>query len=75
MDTLYLGKFTFKNAYYGRSDEGVIIKLSSKAKSGEVKNTYSREMLISDFILKPDLEATEAAIADEDEEEEAGGEE
>ena len=32
-------------------------------------------MLISDFILKPDLEATEAAIADEDEEEEAGGEE
>ncbi|MBO5585925.1 MAG: fasciclin domain-containing protein [Bacteroidaceae bacterium] len=75
VDTLYLGKFTFKNAYYGRSDEGVIIKLSSKAKSGEVKNTYSREMLISDFILKPDLEATEAAIADEDEEEEAGGEE
>lgn len=75
VDTLYLGKFTFRNAYYGRSDEGVVIKLSSTAKSSEAKTTYSREMLISDFILKPDLETTEAAIADDDDEEEAGGEE
>lgn len=73
-DTLYLGKFTFKNAYYGRSDEGVVIKLSSTAKSSEVKDTYSREMLISDFILVPDLEATEAALEGEGTEE-AGEEE
>lgn len=73
-DTLYLGKFTFKNAYYGRSDEGVVIKLSSTAKSSEAKDTYSREMLISDFILVPDLEATEAALEGEGTEE-AGEEE
>jgi hypothetical protein len=75
MDTLYLGKFTFKNAYYGRSDDGVVIKLSSTAKSTEVKKTYSREMLISDFILKPDLEATEAALADDDDNDEGEGDE
>ena len=74
VDTLYLGKYTFKNAYYGRSNEGVVIKFTTTAKSGEAKNTYAREMLISDFILKPDLEATEAALESE-EDDEAGDEE
>lgn len=74
-DTLYLGKFTFKNSYYRRSDEGVVIQLSSRPNTSEAKNTYSREMLISDFILVPDLEATEAALEGEETEEAGEGEE
>ena len=51
-DTTYLGQYTFKNAYYGRNDEGVIIQLQTNITSKQTDD-YSREMLISSIILKP----------------------
>lgn len=65
VDTVYLGQISFRNAYYGRADEGVVLQLTPKMSSAEAKK-YSREMLISDFILKPNLEATEAALKDDE---------
>ena len=62
VDTLYLGEYTFKNAYYGRADEGVILKVESNVTSAEERRkTYSREMLISGFILRPKLSTGEEA--------------
>ncbi len=51
-DTTYLGSWTFKNAYYGRNDEGVILQLQTYITSKQT-DEYSREMLISSIILKP----------------------
>jgi hypothetical protein len=51
-DTTYLGSWTFKNAYYGRNDEGVILQLQTVITSKQT-HEYSREMLISSIILKP----------------------
>lgn len=51
-DTTFLGTHKFKNAYYGRNDEGVVIQLQSQI-SSKLKDVYSREMLISSIILKP----------------------
>ncbi len=51
-DTTYLGSYTFKNAYYGRNDEGVVIQLQTYITSKQT-DQYSREMLISSIILKP----------------------
>lgn len=51
-DTTYLGEYTFKNAYYGRNEEGVLIQFQSQVTS-KLASTYSREMLISALILKP----------------------
>lgn len=51
-DTTYLGQWTFKNAYYGRSDYGVILQIVSSVLSKDRK-VYSPEMLISSIILKP----------------------
>ncbi|MBR1668628.1 MAG: fasciclin domain-containing protein [Bacteroidaceae bacterium] len=58
-DTTYLGSYTFKNAYYGRNDEGVIIQLQTYITSKQTEQ-YSREMLISSIILKPRDEFGEA---------------
>ena len=60
IDTLYLGDYSFKNAYYNRNDEGVLIQFDvqiSSSKTGE----FSREMLVSGLLLKPKFEAEEAA--------------
>ena len=51
-DTLYIGEYEFKNAYYGRSDNGVVIQLQVQITSKQTKQ-YSRQMLISSLILKP----------------------
>ncbi|MBQ0074690.1 MAG: fasciclin domain-containing protein [Prevotella sp.] len=51
-DTLYLGEYTFKNAYYGRNNEGVILQLQSQITT-RLNSQYSREMLVSSIILKP----------------------
>ena len=51
-DTTYLGSYTFKNAYYGRNDEGVVIQIQTYITS-KLTDQYSREMLISSIILKP----------------------
>ena len=51
-DTLYIGEYEFKNAYYGRSDNGVVIQLQVQITSKQTKE-YSRQMLISSLILKP----------------------
>lgn len=57
IDTLHLGSFTFNNAYYGRDEEGVILKVTSNVSSSELRNgVYSREMLITGFILRPKME-------------------
>ena len=59
-DTTYLGQYTFKNAYYGRNDAGVVIQLQTYITSKQT-DEYSREMLISSIILKPhDDESGEA---------------
>lgn len=51
-DTTYLGSYTFKNAYYGRNEEGVLIQFQSQVTS-KLATTYSREMLVSSIVLKP----------------------
>ncbi|MDO5762096.1 MAG: hypothetical protein Q4P12_05490, partial [Bacteroidales bacterium] len=51
-DTLYIGEYEFKNAYYGRNENGVIIQLQVQITSKQTKD-YSRRMLISSIILKP----------------------
>ena len=51
-DTLYIGEYEFKNAYYGRNENGVIIQLQVQITSRQTKD-YSRRMLISSIILKP----------------------
>jgi hypothetical protein len=61
-DTTYLGQYTFKNAYYGRADYGVIIQIASSILSSQRKD-YSNEMLISSIILKPHDE--DAPVAEE----------
>lgn len=58
VDTLYLGDYTFKNAYYNANNGGVIIQLYNYVRD---TNKYSREMLVSGFILRPKFEdVTEA---------------
>ena len=51
-DTLYIGEYEFKNAYYGRNDNGVVIQLQVQITSKQTKE-YSRQMLISSLILQP----------------------
>lgn len=51
-DTLYIGEYEFKNAYYGRNDNGVVIQLQVQITSKQTKE-YSRQMLVSSLILKP----------------------
>ena len=66
-DTTYVGQYTFKNAYYGRNDEGVVIQLQAYITSKQT-DQYSREMLISSIILKPhddSDEAVEIPVAEE----------
>ena len=60
IDTLYLGEYTFKNTYYGRSEEGVLIQIAPQITS-RLTSTYSREMLITSIILRPKLVAAEEA--------------
>lgn len=55
IDTLYLGDYTFKNAYYNRNDEGVLIQFHTQISSTNTSK-YSREMLISGILLKPKFE-------------------
>lgn len=52
IDTLYLGEYNFKNAYYSRNDEGVLLVISTSITSKQTTQ-YSREMLICGVILKP----------------------
>lgn len=56
IDTLYLGEYTFKNAYYNRPDAGVLIQFDVKIGS-KLTDAYSREMLISSIILRPKFDA------------------
>lgn len=51
-DTTYLGQYTFKNAYYGRNNEGVLVQIQSQI-SSKLTTEYSRTMLINCIILKP----------------------
>lgn len=51
-DTLYIGEYEFKNAYYGRVENGVVIQLQVQITSKQTKD-YSRQMLVSSLILKP----------------------
>lgn len=61
-DTTYLGSYTFKNAYYGRNEEGVVIQLQTYVTSKQTEE-YSREMLVSSIILKPrDSESDEEIV-------------
>lgn len=60
IDTLHLGEYTFKNTYYGRNEEGVLIQIAPQITS-RLTSTYSREMLITSLILRPKLVAEEEA--------------
>lgn len=51
-DTTFLGSYEFQNAYYGRSDYGVIIQVESNVLSSQRKE-FSPEMLISSILLVP----------------------
>lgn len=51
-DTIYLGQWTFKNAYFGRPDNGAMIIIRSQVPL-EHRNNYSVEMLLNKVILKP----------------------
>ena len=55
-DTTLLGTYNFKYAYYAQDNPGVIIQLVTTI-SSKLTADYSREMLISGFILKPHKES------------------
>ncbi len=62
IDTTYIGQYTFKNSYYSRSSEGVILQLQT-AVTSKLTSTYSREMLINSIVLIPhDENATEVRV-------------
>lgn len=65
-DTTLLGTYNFKYAYYAQDEPGVLIQISTFISSSQAKS-FSREMLITGFILKPhddsavvEIPATEA---------------
>ncbi|MCH5175631.1 MAG: fasciclin domain-containing protein [Prevotellaceae bacterium] len=64
IDTLYLGDYTFKNAYYGRNTEGALIQFYSYVPTTST-SIYAREMLISSIILRPKFEATDEDVVTE----------
>jgi len=51
-DTTYLGTHEFSYAYYAQDEPGVIIQIATFISSSQTKS-FSREMLITGFILKP----------------------
>ena len=55
VDSMYLGTYTFKNAYYGRTDEGVILQIKVSITNAQ-SSKYSRNMNINSIVLKPRLE-------------------
>lgn len=71
-DTIEIGRYTFKNAYYGEGrDYGVILQIEPSVLTSQAK-TYSRDMLISSIILKPhdeDLPEEEVKVEEEAEQE------
>ena len=62
IDTLYLGDYTFANTYYARGETenlaGVMLQFVVQITS-KLTSQYSREMLISNIILKPKADALE----------------
>ncbi|MBQ9641001.1 MAG: fasciclin domain-containing protein [Bacteroidaceae bacterium] len=68
-DTTYLGAYEFKYAYYAQDEPGVILQLVTAISSSQTKS-FSREMLITGFILKPHddsaLEESRAKRRDDD---------
>lgn len=61
IDTLYLGDYTFQNAYHSLSTEGVLIQFYNYVSNRDITN-YSREMLISSIILRPKFEAKDEDV-------------
>lgn len=55
VDTMYIGSYTTKNAYYNTTSEGMLIQFSSNITSKNLKY-YSREMYLCKVILKPRLD-------------------
>ncbi len=51
-DTLYIGHYDFANSYYGRTEAGVLFQIQSNV-SSKLKDTYSREILVSKLIMRP----------------------
>ena len=51
-DTTYIGSYTFKYAYYGESEPGVILQINPNVLSSQRKN-FSNSMIFSSIILKP----------------------
>lgn len=64
IDTLYLGDYTFKNAYHSLDTEGVLIQFYNYVRNSET-SIYSREILISSIILRPKFEAKEEDVVTE----------
>jgi hypothetical protein len=64
-DTTYIGQYSFHNAYYGRSDYGVIIQIEPSVLNKD-KTKYSNEMLISSLILKPHDEDLQEEVVEEE---------
>ena len=58
VDTLYLGTYDCKNAYYNTTSEGILVQLQANVTS---KNTavYSREMLLARVLFVPHVESEE----------------
>jgi hypothetical protein len=65
IDTTYIGAYTFSNAYYSRSEEGVIFQIYVNVGNSDSDNhVYSRNMLINSLILKPhDSDATPTPVS------------
>lgn len=55
VDTLYIGQHTFKNCYYSRNDEGVLIQFAGQV-TNALTSKFSRRMLITSVFLKPRFE-------------------
>lgn len=62
-DTISLGEYTFKNAYYGQNEEGVILQIAPQVTSTQMKrNEYTKNMAIAAIILKPKFDENGVAV-------------
>ncbi len=55
LDTTKIGSYTFKYAYYGETEPGVILQVTTNLLSSHRK-TFSYNMIFSEIILKPHQE-------------------
>ena len=59
LDTIDICEIDLNHCYYGRQDAGIMIQIVSNVTSTNLKNGYTRNMLLQKIILEPVSEETE----------------